>query len=104
MEYYVAAEAIRAGGWILSFTALASVFAIFGGGFLAAYGQGQATSKAVEAVGKNPEARGEVMSTLIVGCALSETNGIYGLLISIILLFVNPLFNAFTAWVATLGF
>lgn len=51
-------------------------------------GEGIAASKAVEAVGKNPEAAGEIRSMMIVGCAISETCAIYGLLISFILLFV----------------
>lgn len=51
-------------------------------------GQGLAASKAVEAVGKNPEAVGEIRSTLILGCALAETCAIYGMLISILLIFV----------------
>lgn len=51
-------------------------------------GEGIAASKAVEAVGKNPEAAGQIRSMMIVGCAISETCAIYGLLISFILLFV----------------
>ena len=58
-------------------------------------GQGLATGKACEAVGRNPEARGDVTSTLIVGLAITETSGIYGLLIAFMLLFVNPLFTMF---------
>jgi len=100
MEYYIQAEMVRIGGMILITTAIASFVVIFAG-ILGAYMQGKATASAVEAVGKNPEARGEVMSTLIVGLALTETNGIYALLVSFILLFVNPFFNAFTAWVGT---
>ena len=100
MEYYIAAEIIRTGGIILTATTISAAAVIFAG-ILGSLGQGMATTRAVEAVGKNPEARGEVMSTLIVGCAITETNGIYALLISFILLFVNPLFNAFTAWAGT---
>ena len=48
-------------------------------------GEGIAASKAVEAVGRNPEAEGTMM---ILGIALSETVAIYGLLVSLILLFV----------------
>ena len=57
-------------------------------GMFTGIGQGLAASKAVEAVGKNPEAVGEIRSTLIIGCALAETCAIYGMLISILLLFV----------------
>ena len=45
-------------------------------------------SKAVEAVGRNPEAEGKIRTMMILGIALSETVAIYGLLVSLILLFV----------------
>ena len=51
-------------------------------------GEGIAASKAVEAVGRNPEAEGKIRTTMILGIALSETVAIYGLLIAFILLFV----------------
>ncbi|MDD6468136.1 MAG: ATP synthase F0 subunit C [Erysipelotrichaceae bacterium] len=57
-------------------------------GMMTGLGQGFAAGKAVEAVGKNPEAVGQVRSTLILGCALAETCAIYGMLISILLIFV----------------
>ena len=52
--------------------------------------QGLAVGKAVEAIGRQPEATGEVRSTLIIGCAIAETGGIYGLFVAILLIFVNP--------------
>ena len=53
-------------------------------------GEGIAESKAVEAVGRNPEAEGKIRTMMILGIALTETVAIYGLLISIILIFVFP--------------
>ena len=53
-------------------------------------GDGIAASKAVEAVGRNPEAEGKIRTMMILGIALSETVAIYGLLISIMLMFVFP--------------
>lgn len=53
-------------------------------------GQGIATGKAAEAVGRQPEARGSIMSTMLIGCALAETCSIYGLIIALILLMANP--------------
>lgn len=53
-------------------------------------GEGIAAGKAVEAVGRNPEAEGKIRTMMILGIALSETVAIYGLLISIILIFVFP--------------
>ena len=56
-------------------------------------GQGFAAGKAAEAVGRQPEAQGDIMKTMLVGCAVAESTGIYGLVIAIILLFVNQLIN-----------
>ena len=77
-------------GFILGCSALAAGIAITCG-FGVGIGQGYAAGKAAEAVGRQPEARGGIVSTMIVGCAVAETSAIYGLVIAIILLFVNPL-------------
>jgi len=52
--------------------------------------QGLAVGKAVEAIGRQPEAAGSIRGTLIVGLAITETGGIYGLFIAIVLTFINP--------------
>ncbi|MDR1532521.1 MAG: ATP synthase F0 subunit C [Clostridiales bacterium] len=54
-------------------------------------GQGFAAGKGAEAVGRQPEARGTILSTLLVGDAVAETSAIYGLVVALILLFANPL-------------
>ena len=53
-------------------------------------GEGQAVAKACEAVGRQPESKSAVTSTLILGCALAETTGLYGLIFGILLIFVAP--------------
>ena len=53
-------------------------------------GEGYAAGKACEAIGRQPEAKGPVTSTLILGCALAETTGLYGLIVALILMLVNP--------------
>jgi F-type H+-transporting ATPase subunit c len=53
-------------------------------------GQGIAAAKAVEAVGRQPEASGKILTTMIIGQAVAETTGLYGLLIAFILINVNP--------------
>lgn len=53
-------------------------------------GEGYAAGKACEAIGRQPEASGKVTSTMILGCALAETTGIYGFIVALILMFVNP--------------
>jgi len=49
-------------------------------------GQGIAASKAVEAVGRQPEASGKITTTMIIGQAVAETTGLYGLIIAFILI------------------
>ena len=53
-----------------------------------AIGEGYAVGKSCEAIGRQPESA--VTSTMIMGCAIAETTGIYGLVIAILLIFVAP--------------
>ena len=53
-------------------------------------GEGQAVAKACEAIGRQPESKSEVTSTMILGCAVAETTGLYALIIAILLIFVAP--------------
>ena len=59
-------------------------------GIGAGIGQGFAAGKAAEAVGNQPEAKGDITQTMLLGAAVAESTGIYGLVIAIILLFANP--------------
>ena len=56
----------------------------------AALAQGNATGKALESIARQPEARGPITQSLIVGLAFIESLTLYVLLIAIILIFVNP--------------
>lgn len=49
-------------------------------------GQGFAAGKGAEAVGRQPEARGDVTVTMLLGQAVAETTGIYSLVIALILI------------------
>ena len=60
-------------------------------GFGPGIGEGYAAGKALEAIGRQPEAKSTITSSLILGCALAETTGIYSFIIALILIFVNPL-------------
>ena len=53
-------------------------------------GEGNAVAKACEAIGRQPESKGSVTSTMIMGCAIAETTGLYGLIVAILLIFVAP--------------
>ena len=67
-----------------AFYAIAAAFAVFTG-IGAGIGMGLATSKAVEAIARQPEAEGKIRTTLMLGLAFAETTAIYGLLIAILL-------------------
>jgi F-type H+-transporting ATPase subunit c len=51
-------------------------------------GEGFAAGKACEAIGRNPEEAGLLTRTMLVGQAVSESTGIYSLVIALLLLFV----------------
>ena len=55
----------------------------------AGLGQGIATGYAVEAISRQPEAKQDIMQTLITGLALTESTGIYALVISFLLIFLK---------------
>lgn len=71
----------------MSFTALGAAIAVLTG-LGAGIGIGIATGKATEAVARQPEAANQVTKTLILGMALSEATAIYGLVVSILIMFV----------------
>ena len=54
-------------------------------------GQGVAAGHGASAVGRNPGAKSDITSTMLLGQAVAETTGLYGLVIALILLFANPL-------------
>ena len=58
-------------------------------------GQGYTAGKGAEAVGRQPEAQSDVVRTMLLGAAVAETTGIYGLIVAIILLFANPLISTY---------
>ena len=47
-------------------------------GIGAGIGIGMATSKAVEAIARQPEAESKISKSLLLGCALAEAPAIYG--------------------------
>ena len=62
---------------------LGLALALLGAGF----GMCFATSKAVEAVARQPEASGKINSILILGLALAESCAIYGFVTALIMIF-----------------
>ncbi len=53
-------------------------------------GQGYAAGKGVEAVGRRPDLRMEVTRTMLLGQAIAQTTGIYGLVVALVLVFALP--------------
>lgn len=54
-------------------------------------GQGYAAGKATEAVGRRPKLQSVIIRTMFLGQAVAQTTGIYALIISLVLMFANPL-------------
>ncbi len=52
-------------------------------------GQGIAAGYGASAVGRNPGAKGDIMSTMILGQAVAETTGLYGLVVALIHFMAN---------------
>ena len=52
-----------------------------------AIGEGNAVGKALEGMARQPEAAGNLRTNMILGCAITETTGIYSLLIAFLILF-----------------
>lgn len=59
-----------------------AVLACLGAGI----GIGLATSKAAEAVARQPEAKNDINKILLLGCALAEATAIYGFVIGILII------------------
>ena len=53
-----------------------------------AIGEGNAVGKALEAMARQPEMAGTLRTNMILGCAITETTGIYSLVISLLLMFL----------------
>jgi len=51
-------------------------------------GEGNAVGKALEGMARQPETSGTLRSTMIMGCAIAETTGIYSLVVSLLIMFL----------------
>jgi len=67
---------------------LAAAIAIAIGALGPGLGLGMIGSKAMEALGRNPEASGEIFVPLILSLAFTEAIGIYALVVALIIKFV----------------
>ena len=68
--------------------AIGAALAIGLGGIGPGIGIGMAVRGAMEALGRNPEAAGDIRTTMIIGAALAEAVAIYAFVIAIVIAFV----------------
>ena len=93
-----AAEAVNPGAPIDYTKAIVVGCSLLVAGFAIAVGtigtglaMGQGLSGATSAVGRNPEAHGKILITMMVGLAMIESLAIYALVVALIVLYANPL-------------
>ena len=78
----ILAQAIEVGTALAYSAPIALGLAALGSGI----GLGQAVGKALEAIGRQPEASGKIMTNMIIGAALIEALTIYALIVFFIAL------------------
>ena len=74
--YFVKAMAVLAAGLCMGIGSIGP-----------ALGEGNAVSRALEGMARQPEASGTLRTNMILGCAITETTGIYSLVIALLILF-----------------
>ena len=52
-------------------------------------GEGNAVGKALEAMARQPEMASTLRTNMILGCAITETTGIYSLVVALLLIFMG---------------
>lgn len=85
-------QGISSEAFVLGMSAVGAGLALIAG-IGPGIGQGYAAGQAAAAVGRQPEAKADIVQTMILGQAIAESTGIYGLVVGIILLFVRPLMS-----------
>lgn len=59
-----------------------------------ALGEGRAVSQALQSIAQQPDETSTITRTLFVGLAMIESTAIYCFVVSMIILFANPFWNA----------
>jgi F-type H+-transporting ATPase subunit c len=90
-EAAAASGDLSAKALVIACSVLAAGLVMGIGAFGPGLGMGQATSGAANAVGRNPDAQGKIMLTMLVGMAMTESIAIYALVIALSILYANPL-------------
>ena len=81
-------DAISGAELIKALALLAAGIAMGFGAIGPGIGEGFVGGKACEAIGKRPDEANLITKTMIIGQAISETTGIYALVVALILIFV----------------
>lgn len=81
-------QAFQAGGVTGTVKQLAAGLAIGLGGIGPGIGIGIAVNGAMQAIGRNPDAAGDIRGTMILGAGLAEAVAIYAFVVALVLLFV----------------
>ena len=81
---------ISSEAFVLGCSAIGAVLAVIAG-IGPGIGQGNAAGQAAAAVGRNPGAKGSIMTTMLLGQAVAETTGLYGFTVALLLMFLKPL-------------
>jgi F-type H+-transporting ATPase subunit c len=76
---------------IIAMSLFVAGFAIAFGTLGTGLGMGNGLNGATNAVGRNPEAQGKILLTMMVGLAMIESLAIYALVVALIVLYANPL-------------
>ncbi len=76
-------------------TIIGSTLGIVLGALTPAIVEGRAVLKALEGMTRQPEAAGDLRTTLLISMALLESTAIYVLLVILVLIFANPVIDRF---------
>ena len=74
---------------VLAARALGAALCMGIGAIGPAIGEGNAVGKALEGMARQPEMASTLRTNMILGCAVTETTGIYSLVISLLLIFMG---------------
>jgi F-type H+-transporting ATPase subunit c len=86
---------LEPGTLVTIITILVAGVGILLGTIVPALVEGRAVLKALEGMTRQPQAAGDLRTTLLIAMALLESTAIYVLLVILILVFANPLLDRF---------
>jgi len=79
---------------VVAISIFSAAMVMAAGTLCTALGMGHGLNGAVNAVGRNPEAQGKIMTTMMVGLAMIESLAIYALVIALVVIYANPLLKS----------